>query len=108
MMFSGENIVAVTGPLIHVSRKGIRRSRRICGEASDPHRVIVSEELEIEAFQKIFEPVATFASMSFFSKIVGLANERNLSMLPTAPILDDLDDYSRGAKAPARLELSAL
>ncbi len=68
-----------------------------------PHRIILSEELDIEGYSENPVNRCYLCKRALFSKIVGLAKERNLNHVADGSNIDDLDDYRPGAKAASEL-----
>lgn len=99
----GENILAVTARSSTYPEREFAEAVEFVERHRIPHRVIVSEELEIEGFSENPLNRCYLCKHELFSKIVGLANERNLKHVADGSNFDDLDDFRPGAKAASEL-----
>ena len=99
----GENILAVTARSSTYPEREFAEAVEFVERHRISHRVIVSEELEIEGFSENPLNRCYLCKHELFSKIVGLANERNLKHVADGSNFDDLDDFRPGAKAASEL-----
>ena len=99
----GENILAVTARSSTYPEREFAEAVEFVERHRISYRVIVSEELEIEGFSENPLNRCYLCKHELFSKIVGLANERNLKHVADGSNFDDLDDFRPGAKAASEL-----
>lgn len=78
-------------------------AEKIALELGLPHRVIVSEETEIEGFADNPPERCYFCKRELFSKITAIAKQEGYAVVFDGSNADDLQDYRPGRKAIAEL-----
>ena len=78
-------------------------AEKIAAEMGLPHRVIVSEETEIEGFADNPPERCYFCKKELFSKITAIAKQEGYAVVFDGSNADDLRDYRPGRKAVAEL-----
>ena len=97
----GENILAVTARSCTYPEREFAEAVAFAQRHRIPHRAILSNELDIEGYPENPVNRCYLCKRALFSKIVGLAKEKNLKHVAEGSNLDDLDDFRPGAMAAA-------
>jgi pyridinium-3,5-biscarboxylic acid mononucleotide sulfurtransferase len=95
----GENVLAVTARSSTYPEREFSEAVEFAERHRIPHQVLLSEELDIEGYSENPVNRCYLCKRALFSKIFGLAKERNLKHVADGSNIDDLDDYRPGAKA---------
>lgn len=99
----GDHAVAVTATSATYPERELKEAQAFTREYGIKHRIIVSEELDIEGFQNNPPDRCYLCKNELFGKIRKIADEEGLTHMAEGSNMDDLGDYRPGLKAAAEL-----
>lgn len=99
----GEACLAVTARSCSFPQRELEAAEAFCRKEGIRHRIVESEELEIEGFCQNPKNRCYLCKKELFQKIRKLAEEENIRSIAEGSNLDDLGDYRPGMQAIAEL-----
>jgi len=97
------NVIAVTARSSTYPEREFREATDFAKKIGVRHRVIVSEELDIEGFSDNPVDRCYFCKRELFTKILDVAKQSGLKYVADGSNIDDLGDYRPGMKAVKEL-----
>jgi uncharacterized protein len=97
------NVIAVTARSSTYPEREFREATDFAQKIGVKHRVIVSEELDIEGFSDNPVDRCYFCKRELFTKILDVAKQHGLKYVADGSNIDDLGDYRPGMKAVMEL-----
>jgi uncharacterized protein len=97
------NVIAVTARSSTYPEREFREATDFAQKIGVRHRVIVSEELDIEGFSDNPVDRCYFCKRELFTKILDVARRSGLKYVADGSNIDDLGDYRPGMKAVMEL-----
>jgi pyridinium-3,5-biscarboxylic acid mononucleotide sulfurtransferase len=97
------NVIAVTARSSTYPEREFREATDFAQKIGVRHRVIVSEELDIEGFADNPVDRCYFCKRELFTKILDVAKQHGLKYVADGSNIDDLGDYRPGMKAVMEL-----
>jgi pyridinium-3,5-biscarboxylic acid mononucleotide sulfurtransferase len=97
------NVIAVTARSSTYPEREFREATDFAQKIGVRHRVIVSEELDIEGFSDNPVDRCYFCKRELFTKILDVARQSGLKYVADGSNIDDLGDYRPGMKAVMEL-----
>jgi len=101
----GDNVLAVTAKSSTYPEREFREAMQFVSDYAIPHRVIVSEELEVEGFAKNPLNRCYLCKKELFSKIKQIAIDEGYKFVAEGSNKDDLGDYRPGLQAISELSI---
>lgn len=92
----GENVIAVTAKSSTYPERELNEAIHFAKEINSNHKVIVSEELDVEGFDKNPINRCYICKKELFTKIKVIANEFETNIVYDGSNIDDLSDYRPG------------
>ena len=99
----GANVIAVTARSSTYPEREFREATDFAQKIGVRHRVIVSEELDIEGFADNPVDRCYFCKRELFTKILEVARQSGLQYVADGSNIDDLGDYRPGMRAVMEL-----
>ncbi len=97
------NVIAVTARSSTYPEREFREATDFAQKIGVKHRVIVSEELDIEGFSDNPVDRCYFCKRELFTKIMDVAKQNGLKYVADGSNIDDLGDYRPGMRAVVEL-----
>jgi len=97
------NVIAVTARSSTYPEREFREATDFAQKIGVRHRVIVSEELDIEGFSDNPVDRCYFCKRELFTKILDVAKQNGLKYVADGSNIDDLGDYRPGMRAVTEL-----
>lgn len=101
----GDNVLAVTAKSSTYPEREFREAMQFVSDYAIPHRVIVSEELEVEGFAENPLNRCYLCKKELFSKIKQIAIDEGYKFVAEGSNKDDLGDYRPGLQAISELSI---
>lgn len=101
----GENVLAVTARSSTYPERELREAQAFTAENGIRHRIIVSEELNIERFRDNPPDRCYLCKNELFTKIVKIAADEGIRYVAEGSNCDDMGDYRPGLIAAAELKI---
>lgn len=95
----GDNVLAVTAKSSTYPEREFKEAVEFVSQYSIPHKVIVSEELEVEGFAENPLNRCYLCKKELFDKIKKIATEEGYKFVAEGSNKDDLGDYRPGLQA---------
>jgi uncharacterized protein len=99
----GNNVLAITAKSSTYPEREFNEAMQFVAEYSIPHKVIVSEELEVEGFSENPLNRCYLCKKELFDKIKQIAMEEGYKFVAEGSNKDDLGDYRPGLQAISEL-----
>lgn len=99
----GDNVLAVTARSSTYPEREFNEAVAFATQYNIPHRVIVSEELEVEGFSDNPLNRCYLCKQELFDKMLTIAKEEGYSYVAEGSNHDDLGDYRPGLQAVSEL-----
>lgn len=103
----GDKVVAVTARSCSFPERELNEAKAFCKAEGIEHIVVESEELSIEGFCQNPKNRCYLCKHELFTKIKGIATERNIPYVAEGSNLDDNSDYRPGLIAVAELDVKS-
>jgi len=101
----GKKVLLITASSSTYPKSEQCEAEKLASELGLPHRVIVSEETEIEGFADNPPERCYYCKRELFSKITAIAKQEGFAVVFDGSNADDLRDYRPGRKAVAELSV---
>jgi uncharacterized protein len=99
----GENVLAVTARSSTYPEREFNEALKFAADYGIPHRVIISEELEVEGFSENPLNRCYLCKQELFNKIKQIAIDEGYKFIAEGSNKDDLGDYRPGLQAISEL-----
>jgi uncharacterized protein len=99
----GDRVMAVTAESTSFPHREMNAAAAFAKDMNAAHKVIQSEELDIEGFSKNPKERCYFCKRELFSKLVDLANKEGFNFVVEGSNADDTGDYRPGMIAVKEL-----
>ena len=103
----GENVLAVTAKSSTYPEREFNEAVKFAADYGIPHRVIVSEELEVEGFSENPLNRCYLCKQELFNKIKKIATDEGYKFIAEGSNKDDLGDYRPGLQAVSELGIAS-
>ncbi len=103
----GENVLAVTAKSSTYPEREFNEAVKFAADYGIPHRVIISEELELEGFSENSLNRCYLCKQELFNKIRQLAIDEGYKFIAEGSNKDDLGDYRPGLQAVSELGIAS-
>ncbi len=98
-----DNVLAVTSDSPTITRKELAFTEEIAKELDVDHLIIKTDELNQENFTRNNSNRCFWCKTELFSKLTGLARDKNLKYVADGSNFDDKKDFRPGMKAAKKL-----
>lgn len=101
----GDKVLAVTARSSTYPEREFKEAVEYVEKIGAKHKVIISEELDIEGFSKNPKNRCYYCKKELFTKIIDIAKENNINKVLDGANLDDIGDFRPGMIAAKELEV---
>lgn len=101
----GDKVLAVTARSSTYPEREFKEAVEYVGKIGAKHKVIISEELDIDGFSKNPKNRCYYCKKELFTKIIAIAKDNNINRVLDGANLDDVGDYRPGMIAAKELEV---